>query len=219
MAVRATTPTTNFQSGKGWYQGAYRSAWTQRVNATLGAVAVSLGFNIPANARVIEASIVNVIVPTVTGTAAAVTADSIALMMYPVSNGAITAPLTAAPTTVTVKGLTAAAPLVTQPVSSSGTILAQTPGIGTSETNGRYRGVPLIERVCTNLLKAENPYPVAALLQLVPSALSSNTVQVNGTAITSGFCFGTGTTTGTTVVATVDCVLYVETNDDYPSMP
>jgi len=217
MSAPSTTPTTTFQSSATWYGGRKAVRYTQRVNCTRGAAEVALGFNVPAYAKVLAATIVNTIVPTVTGTSAAATADSIALMMYPVSNGAVTSPLTAAPATVTVKGVSAAAPLVTQPVSSSGIILAQTPGIGTSETNGRYRGAPLIERVCTNNLKAENPYPVGAHLALVPALLSSNTIQVNGTAITSGFCFGTGTTASTDIVATLDVTMYVETYADYPS--
>lgn len=212
-----TTPTTSFETSASWYGGRKTRQMRQRVNATVGAALVALGGNIPAYAKVLNAEIVNVIVPTVTGTAAAVTADSIALVMYPVSAASVTAPITAAPATATVKGVSLAGGVVSQPVASSGTILAQTPGIGTSETNGRYRGVPLIERVNTNRAMAENPYPVAALLALVPAGLSSNTIQVNGTNITSGYCFGTGTTAATTIVATVDCVLYVETYDDYPS--
>ena len=218
MSAPSTTPSTTFESSAAWYGGRKAVRFRQRVNCTAGAAQVALGFNVPAYARVLSATIVNTIVPTVTGTAAAATADSIALMMYPVSAANVTAPLTAAPTTATVKGVSLAAPLVTQPVASSGIILAQTPGIGTSETNGRYRGAPLIERVNTNRAKAENPYPVGAYLALVPALMSSNTIQVNGTAITSGFCFGTGTTVDTTsTVATLDVVLYCETFADYPS--
>ena len=129
----------------------------------------------------------------------------------------ITAALTAAPTTATVKGIAVAAPVVSQPVDSSGIILAQTPGIGTSETNGRYRGAPLIEIINTNRASAINPYPVAAYLALVPAGLSSNIVQVSTSAITTGYCFGTALTETQTQSALVDVVLYVETYQDYPS--
>lgn len=217
MAVRATTPTTTFQSAQGWFQGRKCTVLRQRVIASAGATLVALGGNVPAQARVIAASIVNNAVPTVSGTAGTITADSIALMMYPVSNGAVTAALTASPTTSTVKALTLGAPTISQPVSSSGIMLAQTPGIGTSETNGRYRGAPAIERVNTNGHKAENPYPVAALLALVPSGLSSNTIQVGTGAITTGYCFGTALTETATLAADVNVVLYVETYEDAPA--
>lgn len=215
MSAPSTTPTTNFESSKSWYGGRECIQIRQRVVCSAGARIVPLGGNVPAYARVIAASILNTIVPTVSGTAGTVTADSIALMMYPVSNSAATTVLTASPVTASVSGLTVAAPTVTQPVSSSGIILAQTPGIGTSPTNGRYRGAPLIERVNTNNHKAENPYQAAALLALVPAGLSSNITQVSTSAITTGYCFGTALTETATQVALVDVVAYIETYDDY----
>lgn len=218
MPFTNTTPTTTAESSGAWGGRARKPLmYRQRVNATLGQTEVALGVNIPALAHVINAKIQNFIVPTVTGTAAGATADSIALVMFPVSNGAVTQPLSSSPSTATVKALTLAAPTVTQPVPTAGIMIAQTPGIGTSQTNGVYRGVPLVERISTSLVKAENPYTVGAYLALVPSLLSSNTFQINGTNITSGFIFGTGSATGTGVVATVDVQLYVETYEDNPS--
>jgi len=217
MPLASTTPSTTFDSSASWYGGRKAIRYRQRVIASAGARQVALGFKVPAYSRVISATIVNKIVPTVSGTAGTVTADSIALMMYPVSNAAATAALTAAPDTATVKGNALAAPTVTQPVSSSGVILAQTPGIGTSETNGRYRGAPLVEIVNTNRHSAINPYPQDAYLALVPAGLSSNITQVSTSAITTGYVFGTALTETQTQVAQVDVVLYVETYDDYPS--
>ena len=217
MSAPATTPSTTFESSAAWYGGRKAIRYRQRVLCSDGARQVALGFAVPAYAKVLAATIVNTIVPTVSGTAAAVTADSIALMMYPVSNAAATTVLTAAPVTDTVKALTVGAPTVTQPVSSSGIMLAQTPGIGTSETNGRYRGIPVIERVNTNRHMAENPYPTGAFLALVPAGLSSNTIQVSTSAITTGYCFGTALTGTGTQAALVDVVMYIETYADYPS--
>jgi len=217
MSAPSTTPSTTFESSAAWYGGRKAIRYRQRVVCSAGSRQVALGFNVPAFARVLNATIVNVIVPTVSGTAGTVTADSIALMMYPVSNSAATTVLTGAPDTATVKGVSVAAPTVTQPVSSSGIILAQTPGIGTSPTNGRYRGVPLIERVNTNNHKAENPYQAEAFLALVPAGLSSNITQVSTSAITTGYCFGTALTDAATQAAQLDVVMYVETFADYPS--
>lgn len=218
MSIRATTPTTSAQTAKGWFQGRQCQVLTQRVNATLGATLVTLGANLPAFARVIGCHVRNVIVPTVTGTAAGATANSIALVMFPVSNGAVTQALTSSPATVTVKGVSQT--ITTNGIFTEGVMLAQTPGIGTSETNGIYRGVPICARVNTTggNANAENPFPVPALLGIVPALLSSNTFAVNGTNITAAFIFGTGSATGTGVVATVDCVVYYEVYDDYPSM-
>lgn len=212
MSAPSTTPTTTFESSAAWYGGRRATRWRQRINCTHGLFQVPLGFNVPAYGRVIAAHVRNTIVATITGTAAGATADSIALIMCLTSNAAVTAALTAAPTTSTVKGVVA-------PVPTNALILAQTPGIGTSETNGVFRGAPIYKRVSTVLpvVEAENPNPVDAYLALVPALLSSNTIAVNGTASTAGFLFGTTTSTSTVVSATVDVVLYTETYDDYPS--
>lgn len=218
MSVPSTTPTTTFTTSSAWYGGRKAIRMSQRVVCSDGNRFVALGGNVPAYARVLNAMIYNTIVPTVSGTATAITADSIALMMYPVSNAAATTVLTAPPSTVVNVALTLAAPTVSQPISSNGVILAQTPGIGTSETNGRYRGIPLIERINTNRHPADNPYQAAALLALVPSGLSSNVTQAGSTsAITTGYCFGTALTGTGTQAALMDVVLYVETFADYPS--
>ncbi len=216
MASINTTPTTTFETSKGWYQGRQCQLLRQRVNCTIGSQLVALGGNLPAYSRAIYASIRNVIVPTVTGTAAAVTANSIALVMFPVSSPAVTAALTSSPATVTVKSKTQT--ITTYGIFTEGTMLAQTPGIGTNETNGVYRGIPIVGRVNTTggCQAAENPTPAPALLALVPANLSSNTFQVNA-ATDTGFYFGTSTTTGTTIAATLDVVLYYETYADYPS--
>ena len=217
MSAPSTTPTTTFTERTSWYGGRKCKVYTQRVNANLGNTLVTLGGNVPAYSRVIAASIRNVIVPTVTGTAAAVTANSIALVMFPVSSPAVTAALTSSPTTATVKAISQT--ITTFGIFTEGVMLAQTPGIGTSETNGVYRGAPICARVNTTggCQMAENPTPAPALLGIVPANLSSNTFQVNGTNITSAFIFGTGSATGTGTVATVDVTLYVESYDDYPT--
>ena len=217
MAAINTTPTTTFQTAKGWFQGRQCCVLRQRVNANLGNTLVTLGGNLPAYSNVLYASIRNVIVPTVTGTATAVTANSIALVMFPVSSPAVTAALTSSPATATVKAVSQT--ITTYGIFTEGVMLAQTPGIGTSETNGVYRGKPINSRVNTTggNQNAENPTPAPALLGIVPASLSSNTFAVNGTNITAGFIFGTGSATGTGTVATVDVVLYYETFDDYPT--
>lgn len=216
MSSINTTPGTTAESQAKWYGGRRCIEYRQRINANLGATLVTAGFSVPPFGRVIAGSIRNVIVPTVTGTFAGATANSIALVMFPVSSPAVTQSLTSSPATATVKGVSQT--INTFGIFTEGVILLQTPGIGTSDTNGVYRGAPIGARVNTtggnNL--AENPNPVAALLGIVPALLSSNTFQVNGTNITSAGIFGTGSATGTTTVATVDVVLYVETYDDYP---
>lgn len=220
MGAPSTTPpadtsTPAFESQASWYGGRKCVQWRTRKNCTHGQFQVAMPFNIPAYSRVIAAHIRNTIVATVTGTAAGATANSIALVMFPASSPAVTAALTAAPVTDTVKGVSASVSTLNGAF-TSGCIIAQTPGIGTDETNGVFRGAPLVERVCTNPTPgAQNPNPVAAYLALVPALLSSNTICVNATASTSGFLFGTTTTTSTVISATVDVVLYTETYDDY----
>jgi len=217
MSAPSTTPSTTFAERNSWYGGRKCKEFTQRVECTHGSFIKSLGFNVPAYSRVIGAHIRNVQVATVTGTAAGATANSIALVMFPVSSPAVTAPLTAAPTTATVKGVSAAVSTLNGAF-TNGCILAQTPGIGTDETNGVYRGAPIISRVATTPhAGAENANSVEAYLALVPALLSSNTIAVNATASTAGFLFGTTTDTSTVVSAKLDVVLYVEKYDDYPS--
>ena len=217
MSAPSTTPSTTFTEKTSWYGGRKCKVFTQRVSATKGATLVALGWNVPAYSRVINVHIRNVIVPTVTGTAAGATANCVALAMFPVSSPAVTAALTSAPATDTVNGLTQT--ITTYGIFTSGVLLARTPGIGTSETNGVYRGVPICARANTTggCQNAENPTAVGALLAIVPAIISSNMMAVNGTNITAALIFGTGSATSTDVVATVDVVLYVETLDDYPT--
>ena len=217
MGAPSTTPSTTFAQQSAWYGGRKCKMFRQRVECTHGLFQKALGFNVPAYGRVIGAHIRNVTVATITGTAASATADSIALVMFPVSSPAVTQALTAAPSTATVKGVSNTVSTLNGGF-TNGCILAQTPGIGTSETNGVYRGAPIISRVATVAnAGAENNNPVEAYLALIPALLSSNTIAVNATASTSGFLFGTTTTTSTVISATVDVVLYVETYDDYPT--
>ena len=218
MSAPSTTPSTTFESSAAWYGGRKAIRYRQRVECTHGSFQKALGFNVPAYARVIAAHIRNTTAATITGTAAGATANSIALCMFPVSSPAVTSPLTAAPTTATVKGVSNTVSTLNGGF-TNGCILAQTPGIGTSETNGVYRGAPIISRVATTggAQLAENANPVEAYLALVPALLSSNTIAVNATDSTAGFLFGTTTTTSTVVSATVDVVLYAETYADYPS--
>lgn len=217
MATRNTTPGTTFESAKGWYQGRACRVYRQRVQPTHGSFITALGFNIPAKAAVLGCFLANNAVATITGTAAGATANSIALVMFPTSSPAVTAPLTAAPTTATVKGVSAAVSTLNGAF-TNGCILAQTPGIGTSETNGVYRGAPIIRRVCTNPNGgAENMNPVEAFLAVVPALISSNTFAVNATDSTAAFLFGTSTTTSTNTAADLNAVLYVEVLEDTPS--
>jgi hypothetical protein len=218
MANVNTQPTTKFVSSAGWYGGRKCRVYRQRLNCLHGKEKQDFGFKIPAYSRVIAAHVRNAQVATVTGTAASATADSIAVVMYPVSSPAVTQALSSAPTTATVKGVSAAVSTLNGGF-TNGCIIAQTPGIGTSETNGVYRGAPIISRVATVAnAGAENMNPVEAYLCAVPALLSSNTICVNATASTSGFFFGTTTTTSTVVSAALDAVIYVETYDDYPSL-
>lgn len=218
MPIPSTTPSTTYAEKTSWYGGRKAKCFTQRVECTHGAFQKALGFNVPAYARVIAAHIRNTTVATITGTAAGATANSIALVMFPVSSPAVTQALTAAVSTATVKGVSATISTLNGGF-TNGCIVAQTPGIGTSETNGVYRGAPIISRVNTTggCQLAENANPVEAYLALVPALLSSNTIAVNATDSTAGFLFGTTTTTSTVVSATVDVVLYTETYDDYPT--
>lgn len=212
MSQPSTTPSTTFSKKTGWFGGRKCMEYTQRVQPTLGAPYVALGFNVPAYAKVLHVCMQNAAVATVTGTGAGATADAIHLAMFPIT-AATGAVLTAPPSTVTVK-----ANAVTNG-STSGLLLASI-GIGTAEglgTNcGKFRGLALTE-VCTNPIAAKNPWTQEAFLALVPGLISSGTFQVNGIAITSGFVFGTGSVTGSSTVADVYVTMYVETYDDNPS--
>lgn len=207
-----TTPSTSFEKRLTNYGGRKAIEYRQRVQPTLGAPNVSLGFNVPPYARVIHVAMSNNAVATVTGTGAGATADAIHLVMYPIT-AATGATLTAPPATVTVKSVA-----VTNG-STSGILLGSI-GIGTSEglgTNaGKFRGLA-IQEICTSPILAKNPWSNEAYLALVPGLISSGSFQVNGIAITSGFVFGTGSVTGSSTVADVFVTMYVETYDDNPA--
>lgn len=207
MPALATTPGTTFQSNPAWYGGRHCIAWRQRVTVTHGSSIQALGFNVPAKSRIIHSHVRNVGTNNaVSGAIGGTAPNAIALVMFPTSNAAATAVLTASPTTAS----------QSNPGGTNGYMLAITPGTGTSETNGVWRGQPLIETMATNA-PGRNMNPVDAFLALVPAHTSSNRVQVNSAATDSGYYFGTTNAANTSSPGSVDVILYTETLDDYPS--
>lgn len=207
MPVVNTTPGTTFASNEGWYGGFKRRTFRQRVTVTHGSSIQALGFNIPAKAKVVWAHIRNAGTNNaVSGAIGGTAPNALALMMFPTSNAAATSVLTAAPSTAS----------ASNPSGTNGYMLAITPGTGTSETNGIFRGPPLIETMVTGA-PAVNRNPVDAFLALVPAHTSSNRVQVNSAATDSGYYFGTTNAANTSSPGSVDVILYVDVPDDYPS--
>ncbi len=210
MAAPSTVPpsatdTPSFQTQAAWYGGRKAVQFRQRVKITHGQSIIACSWNVPAYGRVIWSHVRNVVTNNaVSGAIGGTAPNGIALMMFPVSNAAATAVLTASPTTAS----------QSNPGGTNGYMLAITPGTGTSETNGVWRGNPLIETMATNA-PGVNRNPVDALLALVPAHTSSNRIQVNSAATDSGYYFGTTNAANTNSDGAVDVVLYVEIMDDY----
>lgn len=207
MGTRATTPNSNAETAKGWYQGRLCKIIRQRVTITHGQSIIAVGVNVPAASRVIHAHLRNAGTNNaVSGAIGGTAPNAVALMMYPVSNAAATTVLTAAPSTAS----------ASNPAGTNGYMLAITPGTGTSETNGVFRGNPAMETMQTSVL-GRNNNPTDAFLALVPAHTSSNRIQVNSAATDSGYYFGTTNAANTSSPGSADVVLYVEVYDDYPS--
>jgi len=207
MSAPSTTPSTTFESSAAWYSGRKAIRYRQRVTLTHGQSIIACGFNIPAKSRVIHSHVRNAGTNNaVSGAIGGTAPNAVALVMFPTSNAAATSVLTASPTTAS----------QSNPGGTNGYMLAITPGTGTSETNGVWRGPPLIETMATNA-PGVNRNPVDAFLALVPAHTSSNRIQVNSAATDSGYYFGTTNAANTSSPGSVDVVLYVETYDDYPS--
>lgn len=213
MPLASTTPSTTFESSASWYGGRKAVRYRQRVNCTDGALQIPLGFNVPARSRVVHLHMRNVANATVGGSAAGANADGIALYMGIASAATVTAAITAVPVTATIKAA------VGTVGNTSGYVIGVI-GTGTTESNGVYRGVPLLSRLNTNAPPAiaENTNTVEAYLALVAAQISSGSIAVNATSTNAGYNFGTsGAATATNTKAQVDVVLYVETLDDYPT--
>lgn len=223
MGTRATTPTTTFQSGKGWYQGLQKFVYTQTVVPVTGAQFASLGFQLPAKSRVVSVhcrngsggvTISGGIATAATGPGTAV--NAIGLMMFPVSAATVTTPLTAPVANTATQSA---------PSGTNGTFLAIIPGTGTTESNGIYRGLPFGQSYSTaSGANCWNTNQVAAHLAFVPCHTSSQRFAMNNTATDTNTWNSFGTATASAGTSTVSCgsmdvVLYVETFEDYPSMP
>lgn len=207
MSAPSTTPSSNVESSAAWYGGQKRIRYRQRLTITHGQSIIACGANVPARSRVVWSHVRNAVTNNaVSGAIGGTAPNAIALMMFPTSNAAATSVLTASPTTAS----------QSNPGGTNGYMLAITPGTGTSETNGVWRGPPLIETMATNA-PGVNRNPVAAFLAVVPAHTSSNRVQVNSAATDSGYYFGTTNAANTSSDGSLDWILYVETNDDYPS--
>lgn len=207
MPLPSTTPSTVAATKTSWYGGRKCKVFTQRVSLVSKAF-IGLDFLVPPGARVVHAHVRNAAVATVTGAIGGTAPNAVALMMFPTSNAAVTAPLTAPVSTAS----------ASNPAGTNGYMLAITPGTGTSETNGVFRGAAAMETMQTSV-PARNNNPVGAYLALCPAHTSSNRVQINTAATDSGYFFGTltNTATSTNTAGTVDVVLYVESFDDYPT--
>lgn len=213
MSAPSTTPSTTFESSAAWYGGRKAIRYRQRVNCTDGALQIPLGFNVPAYGRVVGLHMRNVANATVGGSAAGANADGIALAMVIASAATATAAVTAIPVTATIKAA------VGTVGNTSGFVIGVI-GTGTTESNGVYRGVPLLTRINTNAPAAiaENPFSTEAYLALVAAQISGGSIAVNSTSTNAGYNFGTaGAATATNTKAQVDVTLYVETYADYPS--
>lgn len=217
MSAPSTTPSTTATEKTSWYGGRKCRVYTQRVYCYTGAQQAALGFTIPAFANVISVHMRNVTAATVTGSAGGA-ADGIILAMFPTSAAtvAVTSVLTAPPTTniISCTAVTNGA--------TSGTILANI-GIGTTESNGVFRGEIAPYRLFNATTRAAtgwNNRQTPAFVALLPGLVSNGIFAYNSTAATSGAVFGadaTITTPTTNLGATVDVVMYVEANDDYPT--
>ena len=206
MPVTNTTPTSNPEVSGAWGGRARAPKMLRkRVTVTHGQSIVAVGVNLPANANVVWGHVRASTAIAVSGAIGGTAPNGIALMMYPTSNAAATAVLTAAPSTAS----------ASNPAGTNGYLLAGVPGTGTDETNGRFRGPPL-PTITTNAPPV-NRNPVEAFLALVPFHTSSNRVQVNSAATDSGYYFGTTNAANTSANGVYDVVLYYETFDDYPS--
>lgn len=217
MSAPSTTPSTTFTEKTSWYGGRKCKAYVQRVVCYAGAQMAAIGGTLPAFANVIAVHLQNTTAATVTGSAGGA-ADGIILAMFPTSAATVaaTSVLTAPPTTniISCTAVTNGA--------TSGVILASI-GIGTTESNGVYRGDIMSKRVfnaTTPRAEGDNRRQTPAFLALLPGLASNGIFAYNSTAATSGAVFGadaTVTTPTTNVAATVDVVMYVESFDDYPT--
>lgn len=210
MSAPSTTPPTStstptYETSAGWYGGRKCVQFRQRVKITHGQSIIACAWNIPAYSQVVYSHVRNAVTNNaVSGAIGGTAPNGIALIMYPVSNAAASAALTAAPSTAS----------ASNPNGTNGIILGITPGTGTSETNGVWRGPPVLMTVASGALVA-NRNPIDAFLALVPAHTSSNRVQVNSAATDSGYYFGTTNAANTSSDGAVDVIVYVETYADY----
>lgn len=208
MPVTNTTPTTNAsgETSGAWGGRARRPKMLRkRVTVTHGASIVAVGVNLPAKAQAVWAHVRASTAVAVSGAIGGTAPNGIALVFFPTSNAAATAVLTAAPSTAS----------ASNPGGTNGYLLGGTPGTGTDETNGVFRGPP-VGPMLTNG-QPVNRNPVAAFLALVPYHTSSNRIQVNSAATDSGYYFGTTNAANTSADGVYDVVLYYEEFEDYPS--
>lgn len=201
-----TTPTTTPQTSGAWGGRARAPKMLrQRVTVTHGASIVGLSVALPAKAQVIWAHVRASTAVAVSGAISATAPNGIALMFFPTSNAAATAVLTAAPSTSS----------ASNPGGTNGYLVGGTPGTGTDETNGVFRGPPLATMLTNG--QPVNRNPVGAFLALVPYHTSSNRIQINSAATDSGYYFGTTNAANTSADGVYDVVLFYEEYEDYPS--
>lgn len=210
MSAPSTTPSTTFESSSAWYGGRKAIRYRQRVAITHGSTHSSVGWTVPAKARVVHTHCRNAVTNNaISGGIGTTAPNAIALMMYPVSAATVTTPLTAPIQTTQ-----------SAPAGTNGIMLALIPGTGTTESNGIFRGPPFVSGYTTNGSTAgHNTNAAAAYLALQPAHTSSQRVAWSTTMTDTTVCyfFGTSSTANTNSDGSIDVVMYVETFDDYPS--
>lgn len=211
MSARNIT-TNQLVSGyvnQGWYNGRKATTVRQRCNLVWGSAFFALNYQLPPRARLVWAE--TLVVPAsnnggtngtvvCTGNDGTNTAGVFALVVHPAA-ATSTAPLTQ-PQTATVSSPAGG---------TSGYLALITPGLTTDATN-QVRGIPVVLGTsATNIV--QNTNTVAALITLQPAVASSNRLYASGT---SGYVFGTNTSTNASTAGLVDVTLYVEEYDQAP---
>lgn len=200
-----TIDTNTLVSGwtnKGWYQGRTAYTFRQRCNLVHASAFFALAIGLPARAQVVwgELTVNATVLATGSGVATNV-ADVYGLFLHPgaaTASATLTQPQTA---TVTVSnGLGG----------TNGYLMFRSTDLTTNPTS-MPRGVPLLFGT-NGSNRPQQAGTVAALLTLQPFR-GTDGYQANGT---SGYIFGTSTTTSTNTAGQVDVVLYYETYAQAP---
>lgn len=189
-------------TNRGWYNGRKASVFRQRCNLVHASAFFAMALALPARARVVwgELTVNATVLATGSGVATNV-ADVYGLFLHPgaaTASATLTQPQTA---TVTVSnGLGG----------TNGYLMFRSTDLTTNVTS-MPRGIPLI--FATNASNIpQQAGTVAALMTLQPFR-GTDGYQANGT---TGYIFGTSTTTSTNTAGQVDVVMYYEEYEQAP---